>query len=122
MSTGLSVDGARELERAADAAAAQLADTTEPDAQAAQLVGSAAVATSPRRTGRTASSIGWGASPEGAQVTVGVDWSVPLHWGAPRNGTPARPWVANAWKARETDVMKVYEGHADKAVATFDRG
>ena len=122
MSSGLSVDGVRELERAADAAATQLADTTAADRDAAALVGPTAAATAPRATGRTAGSISWGADPEGgAQVLVGVEWSVPLHWGAPANGQPARPWVAAAWAAREADVVKVYEGHADAAVATFEK-
>lgn len=115
-----SVSGAAELRRAADAASAAAADTSTADADAAAVVGPVARSTSPRATGATAASLSWGATADGFGVDVGVEWSVPLHWGAPRNGQPARPWVAEAMRRTEPDIDAVYEAHLDHAVEVFD--
>jgi hypothetical protein len=118
---GFDVRGVTELRRAALAAASDAADTSQADAQAAAVVGPVARSTSPRATGQTAASLSWGATADGFGVEVGVDYAVPLHWGAPRNNQPARPWVADAVRRSEPDIVTVYETHLDHAVETFDR-
>lgn len=118
---GFDVRGVAELRRAAHAAADAAADTSTADAAAADVVGPVARSTSPRATGRTAASLSWGATADGFGVEVGVDHAVPLHWGAPRNNQPARPWVADAVRRSESDIAAAYETHLDHAVDTFDR-
>lgn len=119
--SGFRAVGVDELRRAADRAGAAAADTAQADADAAAAVGPRARSTSPRATGRTAASLSWGATGDGFTVDVGVDWSVPLHWGAPANGQRPRPWVAEAFRAAEPDILDVYETHLDRAVEMFDQ-
>lgn len=120
--SGFDVDGVSELRRAASAAGRAVADTTRADADAAAAVGPRARSTAPRGdTGQTAASVSWGATADGFGVDVGVDWSVPLHWGAPANNQRARPWVAEAFTAGEPDVAAAYEAHLERAVETFEQ-
>jgi hypothetical protein len=119
--SGITVSGVAELRRAALAAGAAAADTHAVDSEAASIVGPVARSNTPRATGRTAASLSWGATADGFGVEVGVDHAVPLHWGAPRNGQAARPWVAQAFQRQEPDIIKAYETHLDHAVEVFDR-
>lgn len=119
--SGFDISGVAELRRAADAAGAAAADTAAADADAAAVVGPLARGTSPRRTGQTAASLSWGATGDGFAVEVAADHAVPLHWGAPANSQPARPWIADAYRRSEADIIAVYETHLDRAVETFDR-
>lgn len=119
--SGFDVSGVAQLRAAADAAATAAGDTREADDAAAGVVGPIARATSPRRTGVTAASVRWGATGDGFDVEVAVDHAVPLHWGAPANGQPARPWVAEAFKRGEPDIAAAYETHLDHAVEVFDK-
>ena len=120
-SVSLDVSGAAELRRAAIAAGADAADTRQADADAASIVGPLARGTTPRATGRTAAALSWGATADGFGVEVAVDHAVPLHWGAPANHQAARPWVAEAMRRSESDIIDTYETHLDHAVETFDR-
>lgn len=118
---GFDVRGISELRAAATAAGAAAADTSTADRDAAAVVGPVARGTTPRATGRTAAALSWGATADGFGVEVGVDHAVPLHWGAPRNNQPARPWVADAYRRSEPDIIAVYETHLDHAVDVFDK-
>lgn len=118
---GFDVSGVAQLRAAADRAASAAADTRAADDEAAAVVGPIARSTSPRRTGVTAASVRWGSTGEGFDVEVGVDHAVPLHWGAPANDQPARPWVAEAFRRAEPDIATVYETHLDRAVEVFDQ-
>lgn len=120
MSGSIDVRGLPELVQAARVAADELRDTRAADEQVAQLVGPAARAAAPVRTGRTANSVRWGATDDGPQVVVAVDWAVPLHWGAPANNQPARPFVAAAFAAREADIAQLYDDQLDGIVERFN--
>lgn len=119
--SGFRATGVDDIRRAADRAGAAAADTAQADADAAATVGPRARSTSPRATGRTAASLSWGSTADGFAVDVGVDWSVPLHWGAAANNQRPRPWVAEAFRAAEPDILDVYEQHLDHAVEVFDQ-
>lgn len=122
MSTArLDARGLPELVQAARSAAQELRDTREADERAAQLVGPVAAAAAPVRTGRTANALRWGATSDGPQVAVPVDWSVPLHWGAPANHQPAQPFVAAAFKRREADLVQLYDDTLDEVVGRFNQ-
>lgn len=119
--SGFEVSGVAELRSAAAAASTAAADTRTADEQAAAAVGPLARQSAPRANGTTAASIAWGATGDGFEVTVGVDWAVPLHWGAPANNQTARPWVADAFRRNETDITDAYEHHLDHTVEVFER-
>lgn len=120
MSDMIAVRGLPQLVQAARDAASELRDTREADERVAALVGPAAQAAAPVRTGRTANSVSWGATSDGPQVVVAVDWSVPLHWGAPANHQRAQPFVAAAFKRREADIVAVYDDQLDTIVERFN--
>lgn len=107
------VDGlGRDLREAGQA----LADTRTADEEAAILVGRVAVSMAPRRTGRTAAAVRFGATPVGPSVEVPVPHAVPLHWGAPANHQAAQPWVARAFTAQQDALLTVYEQHVDRVL------
>lgn len=104
--------------RDAASAAADLHDSHEA---VASLVGRAALGSAPRgRTGQTAASVRFGATTEGAEVTVTAPNAIPTHWGAPRINQRGNPWVARAWAASEPEVVNIYETGLDHIIDTID--
>jgi hypothetical protein len=110
MAASLEVPGAARLARTSREAAAMLDEHRSTDETVASLVGRVAVQTAPRgRTGQTAASVRFGATADGAGVTVGARHAVPLHWGAPRINQRGNPWVARAWSSTEPELVDRYD-------------
>lgn len=120
MASGIDLRGTADLRRAAESAAREVGDLDAAHNRAADVVGPDARDATPRATGATAATVAWGVGSSGPEVTVGADHAVPLHFGAPAIGRPARPWVADTFKAREDDIVRVYEQHLDDVVDEFN--
>lgn len=118
-SAGFSTRGLDGLGRDLRAAGDAITDTQAADQDVASLVGPVARATTPRRTGRTAASVRFGVGPVGPTVEVDARHAIPLHWGAPANHQAAQPWVAQAFTAREVQVLDIYTAHADHIIESL---
>ena len=92
-----------------------LDDLSDANRRAGELVASAAVQAVPRRTGRLASSRRVEAAPTTVDVSFGVVYAAPIHWGVgprvglrgPHNIAPTL-FLSNALATQEDAVADVY--------------
>lgn len=96
--------------RSAYAAAQEIADLDEVNARAGRVVEEAT--RPPRRTGALARSQTVTAGPNGVTVAAGVRYATIVHWGAPRRGIRARPWLVDAVRLTADEVADLYLTHA----------
>lgn len=104
MADALKVEGAARLRRDLARAGVDLNDLKAVHRQVAALV--AAAADPPRRSGRLAASVRPGATRRAAIVRAGgarVPYAGPIHWGWPKRGIKARPFIAAA--AQDTEAQ-----------------
>jgi hypothetical protein len=98
--------GARELTAAMRAAGEDLNDIKAANIEAASIV--LAAADPPRRSGRLAASGRAGRARARARVTYSVPYAQPIHWGWPRRGIAANPWLSRAAQATEPTWTATY--------------
>lgn len=114
------VEGARELRRTLKRAGDDMADLKDANNRAAAIVAQWASVTAPRRTGALGMSVRPNRAVGRARVTGGsaaVPYAGPIHWGWPRRGIAAQPFIAEAavatqpaWEpAYRDDVQKVLD-------------
>lgn len=116
---GVALVGADRMRKTLKAAGRDLADLREPYLNASRKVAAAAGPRTPRRTGRLAASIRPGASRAGGVVRAGgakVPYANPIHWGWPKRGIKAQPWLSQAAQATEPDWIKDFMEELDQAV------
>lgn len=116
------VEGARELEATARAAAADLADMSRAHAQASDYVVQVARGMAPVRSGRLANSVRAAHAPTGATITAGgpgVPYAGPIHWGWPARNISAQPFLVDALAQAETSVVGIYGDSVERTVATI---
>ncbi|GIG69741.1 HK97 gp10 family phage protein [Phytomonospora endophytica] len=100
----IDVDGAAQLRRTLRKAGADAADLKDANAAAAAIVARAGAAAAPRRTGRLAASVRGNRAVGAAVVRAGgarVPYAAPIHWGWPRRGIAAQPFLSDAARATE---------------------
>lgn len=93
------VDGLRTLQRTLKRAGVSLQDLKDAHAEVAALVVRAAEPGAPRRTGALAGSTRGSGTQAAAIVRAGraaVPYAGPIHWGWPRRGIKAQPWLYEA--------------------------
>lgn len=116
MSVQASTDDVRQLEAQLHAAADDLLELDPTHAEAGRVV--IAATRPPRRTGQLAAGQTVRALPGGGRAfvsTVGY-WTF-VHFGAPRAGVRAQPWLAEALARSADEVAEVYAAHARAALA-----
>lgn len=104
---------ARRMFDAADA----LIDLDPINAEAGDLV--LASADVPRRSGALAAGLRYAATPNGVTFAASVAYWTFVHWGAPRRGIRARPFLLNALELRQSDLADLYLDHARRVVSTL---
>jgi hypothetical protein len=122
MADQMKVEGARELETSARAAAADLADMAREHQQASDYVAQIARGMAPAVTGRLAGSVRAAAASTGATITAGgpgVPYAGPIHWGWPARNISAQPFLVDALAAAETSVVGIYSDGVERTVATI---
>ena len=108
--TILALQGAKNMRKTLKAAGADLKDLTPAFKAAAGIAANAARSRAPRRTGALAGTVR--ATAGFTQGTVragnaGVPYAPAIHWGWPRRGIAAQPWVSEA--AQSTEPMWITE-------------
>jgi hypothetical protein len=95
-------------------AADDLADLEQTNAEAGALV--LAAADIPRRSGHLAAGVRYAATPGGVTLAAAAPYWTFVHWGAPRRGIVARPFLLNALELKQSDVADLYLDHAQSVV------
>ena len=106
------VIGAKKLRATLRKAGADMKDLTAVHREVGAIVAGAATPTTPRRTGRLASTVRAGATQTAAITRAGyarVPYAPPIHWGWPRRGIQARPWLSLAAQSTEPTWFARYE-------------
>lgn len=109
---GARLVGARELGESLAHACDALADMSDVNTAAAQLIAAAAAARAPKRTGRLAGAGRSDGSPVRATVTFGgtaVPYAPVIHWGWSAHRIRTNPFVSNAAQATESQWAPMYE-------------
>lgn len=111
------VQGGRQLRRTLKAAGVDLNDLKAAHAEAARIAEQAVKA--PRRSGRLAGSVRSAGTKTAGILRAGrasVPYAGVIHWGWPRRGIPARPFLSEAAQSSEPRWLPVYQRHVDKAL------
>lgn len=109
MAGGVEVEGMAGFRRALDRAADTIGDLTEPNAQAAAIVGQTVRdTTAPRKTGALARSTSWHGTREGSVIESGVRYAAAVH---ARN-----PFIRRAFEQTEERWADVYLAHVESVV------
>lgn len=106
------VEGARRLRSTLRKAGQDLGDLKTAHTAAAGIVTPAARGRAPRRTGRLAGDVRGSGTTTAATIRVGrasVPYAQPVHWGWPRRGIAANPFVTEAAQATEPTWVQAYE-------------
>lgn len=114
------IDGARQLRRELRAASGDLDRMKAAHSAAATAVAIAAAAAAPRRTGRLASTVRGSGTNTMATIRAGyarVPYANPIHWGWPRRGIRANPWMSETAQRTQPQWVGIY---ADRVQAILD--
>jgi hypothetical protein len=111
------IPGLARLRADLDRVAADVADTSVPDLEAAELVAIAASQRAPRRTGYLAQSVRPGArQPSGSEVVVAAVYGGVIEGGWPARNIRPQPYLNPAAQAAEATLPAIYENHLDQAL------
>jgi hypothetical protein len=116
---GVQIVGAKRLRRTLKAAGIELEDLKAANAAVASLVAQAAAGRAPKRTGRLAASVRGNRAQARATVLAGrasVPYAGPIHWGWPRRGIKANPFLADTAAALEPAWIAIYTREVEKAI------
>jgi len=105
-------EGVPQLVDRLDRASAGILDLSEPNAQAARLVGGDADASVPRHSGALAGSRTITVSGTGWGIAYGKPYAGFVHWGT--RTMPARPWLIRAARDAEPTWMDDLTTHVQK--------
>jgi hypothetical protein len=114
------VEGARELRATLKRAGDDLADMKDANAAVAGYVAAAAAGSAPQRSGALAGSVRGNRAAASAVVKAGsaaVPYAGPIHWGWPRRGIPARPFLADTAARTEPTWTALYVQAVERIVA-----
>lgn len=95
-----------------------LTDLKDVNASVAQLVATRAEQRAPRRSGRLAASVRGNRAVSRATVLAGratVPYAGPIHWGWPKRGIEAQPFMTEAAQETEPVWIELYEAGIDRA-------
>jgi hypothetical protein len=121
----ITVEGAKQLQRALRQVEGGMADLKVAHAEAAKIVERQAEAIAPRRSGRLAASVRSSGQARQGIVRAGkaaVPYAGVIHFGwAARNIAP-QPYLYDALDARRAEVIATYNGHVNKLIKKNDLG
>lgn len=113
---GLEIEGGRNLRRTLKQAGKNLDDLKAIHREVGDIVVGRATGWAPRVSGRLAGSIRAGATRRAAVIRAGnnrksasgVPYAAPIHWGWPRRGISANPFLSYSAQATESTWVGVY--------------
>ena len=113
---GLDIEGGRELRRTLKKAGVDLNDLKAIHRKVGDVVVGRAKGWAPRVSGRLAGSIRAGATRRAAVIragnnrksATGVPYAQPIHWGWPRRGISANPFLSYSAQATESAWVGIY--------------
>lgn len=70
----------------------------------------------PRRSGRLAASVQADAGSAGTVIGSALRYATFVHWGAPRRGIQARPFLLQAIELTQDELVELYAEHARTTV------
>lgn len=114
---GVRVEGARAFRKALKDAGDDLTQVKEAHADAAAIVAHAAIAIAPRVTGKLAGGVRSSGSASAATIRAGgarLPYAAPIHWGWPRRGIKAQPFISTAAQSTESRWYDVYLTHVQR--------
>lgn len=120
MTTGVKVEGARELRSALKKAGSDLQDFTDLNAAIGRYVSARAAAMAPSRTGTLAASIRASKAKSSATLRAGsakVPYAGVVHWGWPLRHIRPRTFLADAAAVTEPTWSKWYMTRVEKIVS-----
>lgn len=116
------VDGLKQLRRSLKAAGEGLEDLKAANRQAADTAaGGAKPPVGP--TGRLAGSIRTSGTAAAGIIRAGraaIPYAQPIHWGWPKRGIPANPFLSDGATATESKWVPVYEAHIEAILAKIE--
>jgi hypothetical protein len=105
------IDGARELRASMKRAGEDLTELATLNREAAGVVAVRAGGNAPRRTDTLASTVRFSGTKTAGVVRAGsakVPYANPIHWGWPKRGIAANPFISEAGTATEPIWTDVY--------------
>lgn len=118
---GVKVVGARQLRRTLKAAGSDLSELKDVHSKVGSIVVAAGRTGAPRRSGALAGSVRASRAAASATVRAGsarAPYAGPIHWGWPRRGIRAQPFLSDAATSTEPAWTAVYEQAIDQILAT----
>lgn len=113
---GLEIEGGRNLRRTLKQAGVDLKDLKAIHREVGGVVAGQAAGWAPRVSGRLAASVRAGATQRAAVIragnnrksATGVPYAHPIHWGWPRRGIRANPFLSYSAQATESTWVGIY--------------
>lgn len=119
-----SVDGADRLRRTMRKAGVDMTRLKDAHREVADTVSARARGTAPKGpTGRLAASTRPGATQKAAIIRAGrksVPYAGPIHWGWPRRGIRAQPWLQEAATSTEPEWVGTYTNEIESLIAEVE--
>lgn len=115
MAGGASVEvkGAARLAATMAQAARELGNVSEPSARAGSVLLSRARGMAPRRSGRLSGSLTATPGRNGFDVSSGLVYGPPIHWGWAGHGIAANPFLVRAVTTGEKQIVDVFAQYVD---------
>lgn len=117
MANRVIVTGDKMLAATLHNAARQLVNMTSTHAQAGEVVRARAASNAPKRSGRLAGSVRASASSDEVEVSSSVVYARRVNYGMPSVGQAAQPFMTNALRDTEREVVGRYAKATGQAVA-----
>lgn len=118
------VDGADQLRRSMRKAGVDMTRLKDAHRDVADTVSKRARGTAPQGpTGRLAASTRPGATQKAAIIRAGkksVPYAGPIHWGWPRRGIRAQPWLQEAAQESEPEWVDTYTTEIERLIAEVE--
>lgn len=115
----IEVEGAKRLRRTLREAGDDLEDLKTAHAAAAKIAAEAAAALAPRRSGALAASVRSSGQKTAGVIRAGkkrIPYAGVIHWGWPRRGIPARPFLTEGAQRTEPLWIPIYEKAIEHAL------
>jgi hypothetical protein len=122
VTTGVRVEGARELRRTLKRAGVSVEDLKDAHAAAGNIVAAAGRGSAPNRSGRLAGTVRASRAAASATVRAGggrVPYAGVIHWGWPGHHITAQPWLSEAATRTEPAWLAAYEAGVAKVLDTI---
>jgi hypothetical protein len=119
----ITVEGAKQLQRALRQVEGGMADLKSAHAEAAKIVERQAEAIAPRRSGPLAASVRSSGQARQGVVRAGkaaVPYAAVIHFGYSARNIAPQPFLYDALDARRTEVIATYNSHVNKIIKKND--